>query len=597
MIPDLLPGLIITIPFLAAAIIRIPRLTDFRALVDCISIIAAAVMALLAGMACYYGAESPVIHWVGGWEPRDGMVVGIALVADSISTGFIFLAAVLTTAAFLFMFKRYKTVGSYMHILTLVFLGAFAGFVLAGDLLTMFVFLELMGICSYVLTAFKVEDEAPIQAGFNVAIVATVGAFIFLLGVTMMYGLTDTPNIAEAAHRLTEASPSPAIAVSIALLMTGLAIKCALFPFHFAHADSHSVAPAPHAGLFGAILMQAGLYGIARLSSILLETPAITPDAFTTLFISAGILTALTGAVMSIAQNHLKRILAFSGIAHIGIATVGVGLLNTDGLAGAGLYVAGHAAVKMSLFLIAGVLLHRFNSLHAGKLAGTGKKAWGLVLTLLMGALALAGAPPSGLYGGKVLIENGLTEIGFGWIIYLIYGSAALTGAAVIRFTIQILRDADDSREEDPIYVYEGSTETIKGGGIYFMTAIPVILLLAGVFITLFPQITNGFEKAAENDFDHARYVESVLSGEREAVRNVPAHEFWNIEDVVKGVVSALLAVVIGVAASARRFDTGRITRGPIGTLRNLHSGHVGDYLTWLMLGTAVISAWLLWQL
>jgi len=595
--PELLPGLIILIPFLAAAFIRFPRLSEYRVLLDNISIAAAASMTVVAGIACFYSMETPIIHWVGGWEPRDGVVVGISLVADTISTGFIFLAGVLTTAGLLFMFKRYHTMGSFMHILTLVFLGAFAGFVLAGDLITMFVFLELMGICSYILTAFKVEDEAPIQAGFNIAVVATVGAFIFLLGVTMMYGLTDTPNIAEAANRLSDVPASPSLAVAVALMITGLAVKTGLFPFHFAHADSHSVAPAPHAGLFGAILMQAALYGIARLGSILLDAPIINMEAFQQLLITAGVLTALVGAFMSIAQNHLKRLLAFSSVAHIGIAAIGVGILNTEGLAGAGLYITGHAAVKMSLFLAAGVLLHRFSSVHAGKLAGLGKKARVLPLLLITGALALAGVPPSGLYGGKVLIELGLNEIGLGWLIYIIYLSAALTGAAVIRFAIRIMRKKEPGMEEDPVYVHEKSLETNKKGGVIYMTSIPAVLLAAGICITLFPVLTSGIERAVSSDFDSSQYVELILHGERETAGKITAREFWGLGNLAKGLTSALFAIIAGVILAFPRFDASRVTRGPLGLIRNLHSGHVGDYVTWLMLGAALIASWFMWYI
>lgn len=152
-------------------------------------------------------------------------MTGISLVADGISSGFIFLASALTTAALLFIFRRYKTMDSLLHILTLVFLGSFTGFVMAGDLLTMFVFLELMGLSSYVLTAFKFQDEAPVQAAFNVAIVATTGAFIFLMGVTMIYGLAGTPNIAEAVERLAEIPASPALVVAIALLLAADSIS------------------------------------------------------------------------------------------------------------------------------------------------------------------------------------------------------------------------------------------------------------------------------------------------------------------------------------------------------------------------------------
>lgn len=209
--------------------------------------------------------------------------------ADGLSAGFIALAATLTAAGLLYAAKNYETHGSLLQGMTLVFLGAFNGFVLAGDLLTMFVFLEFMGITSYALTAFKVNDDAPAQAAFNVAVTSMIGAVLFLIGATMVYATTGTPSLAEAGAQLAEVATDPAIAVAFTLLVMELSVKATLFPFHFAHADSHSVAPAPQAGLFGAVMIQAGLYGIARLHGVLFNAPAMETIALQQLLLFGAI--------------------------------------------------------------------------------------------------------------------------------------------------------------------------------------------------------------------------------------------------------------------------------------------------------------------
>ncbi|CAN5131790.1 hypothetical protein BH23BAC3_BH23BAC3_10320 [soil metagenome] len=75
------------------------------------------------------------------------------------------------------------------------------------------------------------------------------------------------------------------------------------------------------------------------------------------------------------------------------------------------------------------------------------------------------------------------------------------------------------------------------------------------------------------------------------------AHEFWKFENLAKGITSALFTIIAGVILASQRFESGRITSGPLGNIRNLHSGHVGDYVAWLMLGAALIAAWLTWSL
>src|SRR5689334_7539916 len=123
---------------------------------------------------------------------------------------------------------------------------AMTGFVLSGDIFIMFVFFELMSVCAFALTAYQVEEAGPIQGAFNFAVSNTIGAFLVLLGIALLYGRTGSLNLAEIGRRLTEDGRHDGLVVAAFSLITcGFLGKAAMVPFHFWLADAYATAPAP----------------------------------------------------------------------------------------------------------------------------------------------------------------------------------------------------------------------------------------------------------------------------------------------------------------------------------------------------------------
>lgn len=589
----LFPGLLVSLPFLGAAIVRVPGLSSIRFAVDLISILTALATAAIALAACSAAAEAPLVSWVAGWAPRDGRVVGIALVADRIATGFIALAALATAAALLFAARWYEAWGSFMHTLTLTFLGGLVGFVLAGDLLTMFVFLELLSIASYALTGFKIQDDAPVQAAFNVAVVSTIGASLFLVGAAMIYALTGTPNLAEAASMLDGSRATPGLTAALSLLLIGLAVKSGLLLFHFAHVDSESVTPAPLAGLFSAVQLQVGVYALARFGAVLFQSGELEMNAVRALLIAGAVGTAIVAALLTIMQEHLKRVLAFSSVAHVGIAAAGVALSNGDGYAAAAVYIAGHAPVTLALFLVAGLVLARCGSMQLDVLAGRGRREPMLVGLLVLGALMLAGLPPAGLYAGKSMLADAAGDASLGWLEVPLYAAAALTGAAVLRAAAQLWRPATHAPTRHSL-IGDDSQETLPGPGAYAAVPLTIGLLATSLLLTIVVDFAGAARDAVYVDLDRGRYVAAVTGAGPTTDTTAPPAEpvsLWRGEDLAKGAASALAALLIAVFAR-RTFP---FERGVSGALRRWHSGRADDYVAWLTVGAAVVIGWLFW--
>jgi multicomponent Na+:H+ antiporter subunit D len=588
--PTALPPLLVAIPLLAAALARVPVVHQTRWGPDVVAL-AAAVGTATVGVATTRAALSgPLVHHVGGWEPREGLVVGVPLVADVVAAGFVTLTSGLVLAAFVYFTVAERRAGGLTHVLTLLLLAAFNGFVLAGDLFSMFVFVELLGITVYAVTAGKLEDPAALPAAVNLAVTSTMGAVVFLSGVGILYGAVGTPSLVSASTAVGTAGIEPAVAVALGLVAGGLAIKAGVFPFHFAHADVHTATTVPHAGLFGGVLLPLGLYGIARIHAVTFAATFAAAD-LRPVFVLISVVTAVVGAVMCAVQQQLKRLLAFSSISHLGIAGVGLGLLTAEGASAAAIYVLGHAPVKLGLLLTAGAVLHRLGSLQFDDLVGRAALVRPAVVLLALGGVALAGFPPTGLFAGKAALSKAAGEVGLSAVVPFVYAAAILTGAAVVRAALHLW----SSRRvpDDPIgHVAEHHPEALPEHTPARLSVVPALLLLVGIVVPVLPGVLDAVADAGAGFVDAEFYAAAVLDGARGPLPVGSPMEVWEGSSLVQGALAGSLALALGVTLVRWGSWWRAPVAAPVRWLRRRHSGHVGDYTVWLVCGLAGWSAW-----
>src|SRR4051795_92854 len=198
-----LAPLVVGAPFLVAAVFAM-SLPLSRRRDDLIAIVTASagVIFVAALLIDVLGRDIPVVTWVGGWQPRDGVALGVSMAFDPLSTSLALLAAVLVCAAFLVAWRYFATPGPIFHAMVLVFGGAMVGFSLTGDLFNLFVFFELMSVAAYALTAYKIEEAGPLQGAINFAITNSVGSFAMLTGIALLYGRTGALNMAQIGSAL-----------------------------------------------------------------------------------------------------------------------------------------------------------------------------------------------------------------------------------------------------------------------------------------------------------------------------------------------------------------------------------------------------------
>jgi multicomponent Na+:H+ antiporter subunit D len=597
---EVLPPVLLALPLLVAAVVRVPAVWRRRALSGTVAIVAAGAVGVLGAVLAVVALDTPVVHWVGGWEPRDGIVVAVPLVADPLAAGAVSFAGVVVALALWHALGSYARTGGMLEVLTLLLLVAVTGFVLSADLFSMFVFVELLGITVYALTASKIDDPAAVPGAFNIAVTSTFGAILFLTGTALVYGATGTPNLALAGERLVEAGATPAAVAGVGLLVAGLGVKAGLVPFHFGHLDAHTVARAPHAGLFSAVTAPVGLVGLLRLQTTLVPGVAGDAQGLRGLVLAVAVLAAVVGAVLSVCQTHLKRLLACSSLAHLGIAAAGLAVGGATAVAGTLVYLLAHGALKLGLFLVVGVLLHRLGHLDVRRLVGRAGEAPVAVATLAAGGLLLAGAPVSGLWVGKVLVAEAAGATELGWLPWLLYAAAATTGAALLR-AVWHLRGAPVPAHDPDGAVEEGGPETLEPGRATpaGFTWAPALLVAGSVAVLALPGALRAIGAVAADLLAPGAHAAAVLGSPVPATAAPdPDSGVWTSGSVVAGTVAAIVAVLGGrhlaaVGGQPRRWDP--LAATPVRLLRRLHSGHPGDYTAWATLGASCWCGAVLW--
>ena len=129
-----------------------------------------------------HAAHQPFAYWLGGWTPRRGVAIGISLSVDPLGAGMAAFAAVLVLAALIYSLRYFDAVEGLFHGLMLLFLAAMVGFCLTGDLFNLIVFFELMSTVAYALTAYRIEERAPIQGAINFAITNSIAGYAMFIG-------------------------------------------------------------------------------------------------------------------------------------------------------------------------------------------------------------------------------------------------------------------------------------------------------------------------------------------------------------------------------------------------------------------------------
>lgn len=333
------------------------------------------------------------------WAPSLGVTLSLYL--DGLSL--LFSLLILGTGTLVLIYssgylKGHHHLGRFYSFI-LLFMSSMLGLVLADNILTLFVFWELTSLSSYLLIGFEHGRSAARKGALQALLVTGTGGLALLAGLLLMGMVGGSMELSELLNQGELIRSHQLYLPILLLILAGAFTKSAQFPFHF-WLPSAMEAPAPvSAYLHSATMVKAGIYLLARLSPIVGGT-----DAWFALLVSAGGVTMLAGAILSVLQKDLKLILAYATVSSLGMLTLLLGLHTELGVQAAMVFLLVHALYKGTLFLVAGIVDHSTGTRNVDLLGGLYKGMPVIAAAAVMAALSMGGLPPLFGFVGKELL-------------------------------------------------------------------------------------------------------------------------------------------------------------------------------------------------
>lgn len=421
-----LPILLFLVPFFMG--VSMPIVTAKRKhLCPQIALAAFAIM-MLIGIAnlLYVLEEGAVEYSLGGWTAP----IGIAWLNDSLAA-----VMALTVSFVALMSLIYERVvvtsdlekNSSYYTLILIMVSGLIGIVFAADLFNVFVFLEVAALTGYALVG--AGSARSLVYAFRYLLLGSLGATLYLLGLSHLYVATGTLNMADLAERLPDLMTSTAVAAGFIYMFLGLSIKMALIPLHSWLPGAYSTAPSAVTPLLASTVTKVALVAWIRIEYSLIA-PNVEVSNVPVLFLleELGVFAALIGGALALIQTDLRRMFAYGGVSHIGLILIGVSLGNDVGFAGGTFYLVNDAVMQASLFMIAGAILYYHKTITLDGIRGLGHytSPW-LTAALIIVAIAMVGLPPTGGFFGKWNIILGALEADHYFAAFAVIASTLLT--------------------------------------------------------------------------------------------------------------------------------------------------------------------------
>lgn len=359
---------------------------------------------------------------------------GVELYVDGFS-GAVLLLDVLMALGVLAYTRTAGPRGNAFYNGFLLLAGGMLGIVMAGDVFNLYVFLEVMGLSAYALVA-AADSRWSTYAAFKYLILGTVGAMVYLLGVGFAFAATGTLNMADMSVRLAEVGyTDPIVVTSFALMTIGLALKIALFPLHTWLADAHAAAPSAISALISGLMPAVAVYAFVRIIYTVFTVDFLAANPIIAEGLVYGtVLSLLAGNLFALLQRRIKLMLAYSTISQFGLIVVGLMIANETALFGSILQMFGHGIVKGGLFILAGMLMLRFDARRLEDYKGLATRAPVLAGIFVALSVTMIGVPPTIGFMGKWYIAVGAIEEGLWPIAALVVVSTLLTLAYLVPF-------------------------------------------------------------------------------------------------------------------------------------------------------------------
>lgn len=424
--------------------------------------------------------------------------LGACLEIDMMSVYMAFSATILGLFATIYSYNymEHDTRQTEYYTLLSALVVGMLGVTFAGDMFTLFIFWEMMGITSYSLVAFRKDLWGPIEAGFKYMIMGSIGSTILFFGMALLYGISGTLNFAQLSTVIRGQPINMWYNLIFTLLIIGFGVKSAIVPMHTWLPDAHPEAPSPISAMLSGIFIETGLYAMIRVLFILFE-----PSFFKFPLAALAVITMTLGNFLALGQDDVKRLLAYSSIAQIGYMLIGISTGLVYGLMGTMLHIFNHSLMKGLAFLSAGSIVHEAGTRDIKELKGVGRMMPISTLALIVSFLGLGGVPGTNGFISKFVLFN--STLGSGLLILAIFGvlNSALSMVYYLRVIMSLI-------SEEAVGEIEVTEPPI------LMVSVTIIMAILIIALGFFPNpVVNIATEASEALIDGlSNYIGAVLS-------------------------------------------------------------------------------------
>jgi len=401
------------------------------------AMVATVVAALVAGLA-------------SGWVVSSGTQSGFGgmFTVDGYSQFFkVLIAATLALVALLSARRiegEQDSPGEYHALLLLASTGMMLA-VSALDFLTLYLSLELITLCSYILVGIRVERPASNEAAIKYFLVASFASALLLYGISLIYGITGSTDFVAIASALSRESQvsTPFLMAALGLLAAGLAFKIAAVPFHAWAPDAYQGASAPVAAFLAAGSKAAGLAVLGRVFLVAFQSEAEVLSLL--LAVLAG-LSVVVGSIVALSQTDMKRLLAYSSIAHVGYALLGLIAGTSEGVSATMTYAFIYVFMTLGAFGVVIALGQRGEELEGYQGLAAQRPLTAALMLLFL--LSLTGIPPTAGFVAKFVVILSAVRAGYEGLAVLAVACSVVTAFVYLR--VVVLMYMKNSREPAP---------------------------------------------------------------------------------------------------------------------------------------------------
>ncbi|MBO4415868.1 MAG: proton-conducting membrane transporter [Lachnospiraceae bacterium] len=359
--------------------------------------------------------------------------------------------------------------------------GVLNGIYMSSNLVTMYLFYELMTLLSLPLVLHDLTKEA-ISAGLKYLFYSIAGAFLSLISIFMIYQYSSEVTFKGGGildpYKL--AGHETAMLIFAMMAIIGFGCKAGLFPLHDWLPTAHPVAPAPASAILSGVITKSGVVAIIRLVFFSIGADYLKGTTVQTIFLVLSLLTVFIGSMMAYMEKVMKKRFAYSTVSQVSYVLFGLATLNPIAILGALLHIIFHSVIKDDLFLVAGAIIHNTGITRVDELKGIGKRMPVTIGAFTLAALALVGIPPFSGFISKWFLCSGAIAADIGAFSYvgpaILLISALLTAGYLFPITIDGFFPGKD---------FSGTTEKCEAGPLML---VPIILLGAlALFFGVFP--------------------------------------------------------------------------------------------------------------